>query len=112
MLTAIIFSNLNVLSLNLVEFLLFSNCRVYVVSKDFKSWQESLPDYSKSDNLIFFEDNRFLPRDARYVFSVNGFGFDPEEKYIASNIEKNFSWAVDYAKNFHIKLCLVLPYLQ
>ncbi len=109
MVTAIVFSNLNVLSVHLVEYLLNSQCKVYVVSNEHKEWKESLEYYTKSDNLLFFEDNRYLPRDVNYVFSVNGFGSSTENVYLEKSVEQNILWAAEYAKSFNSKLAIVLP---
>jgi hypothetical protein len=107
--TAIVFSNLNILTLKLVEKLLASSCEVFLVTDEPKEYKENLLAVSHNPNLKIFSDDRYLPHGANYVFSVNGFGYVPEKTYFEAEIDKNIAAGYGYAQKEGAKSIYISP---
>ena len=110
MATAIVFSGINILTASLVEYLLNTNCQVFLVSKDHEEWKK-YSNFGKNHDLKIFADNRYLPRECSYIFSVNGLGYLPEKEYQPSEVKDYILWANEYSKDNSAKFINILPYL-
>lgn len=109
---AVVFSEYNILSSHLVEFLLASKCRVSIVCNGKPLWRERVPHLEENEHLKFLATANELDPNINYVFIVAGIGSNPYGDNYSSETEQQLDSAFTYAANYVPKTVLFLPIFQ
>ncbi len=110
--SVVIFSEVNILSIHLVDSLLANHCIVNVFTEKAKQWVRETAYLKDNNNLKIFKLKNKLPERADYVFIIEGIETAKNEKEYSRKISKRLSRVFSFVQRVKTKTYVFLPYVQ
>lgn len=110
--TAVVFSEVNILALHLVENLLNNGCVVSIIAHGESVWKKETSHLEENVNLKILNYDQSFPAIPTHVFFISGIGIANTDRYLEQEMLESFQKAFDYLSRLNTKSVLLLPFLQ